>query len=475
MKYISTRGEPESLSFIDAVMEGLARDGGLLIPEKLPDFSDQLKELSHCSYQELALKIFTPFVGETLPQEQLKEIIIQSYSGFAHQEITPLIHLKRTSILELFHGPTLAFKDVALQFLGNLFSCILKERNQKMNILGATSGDTGSAAIYGVKGKERISIFILHPHEKVSPIQRRQMTCVLDKNVHNIAIDGNFDNAQAIVKEIFNDLEFKDHFRLGAVNSINWARIMAQIVYYFYAAFRFQSSFKNPPLVYSVPTGNFGDIYAGYLAKKMGLPIKNLILATNENNILSKTLETGVYKIGTLVQTFSPSMDIQVSSNFERLLFDLLDRDGNQVKEKMRTLKETKQFDLGADAHKKAQEDFVGIEISTNETLECIRKISKEEGMIIDPHTAVGVAAARKYTDDHVICLATAHPAKFGDAIFKATGKSPIFPHSLKDIMEKEESYQICKPQVSSIKELIRNQVRISLKIKSSARIVLSS
>jgi len=437
MRYISTRGIDAPKNFKQTAIEGLARDGGLLVPEKIPDFSNRLSELSNLSYQELALRIFEPFVDGELDHTTLQKLIQKSYQTFTHPDITPLIHSENLSILELYHGPTLAFKDIALQFLGNLFEEILERDNSNLNILGATSGDTGSAAIYGVKGKNRIHIFILHPKGRVSPIQEKQMTTILDDNVHNIAINGNFDDAQKIVKDLFNNLDFKDQFNLGAVNSINWVRVMAQIVYYFYATFRFFNRHNKDSVVFAVPTGNFGDIYAGYLAKKMGLPIEKLIMAVNENDILYRTLREGKYKIDKVHKTLSPSMDIQISSNFERFLFDLLDRDGEAVQQKMDSLKASGQFELSQRHLQKASQFIEAERIDTEEMLNCMKKFDAQ-GITLDPHTAVGVAAAEKSPYSNVICLATAHPAKFSEAVIQGTGKSPEIPKSLQGILEKE-------------------------------------
>lgn len=456
MRYISTRGRDSSRSFKQTAIEGLARDGGLFVPEIIPDFSNQLMELSKLSYQDLALRIFEPFVKDELSHEVLERLVQKSYQSFARPEITPLIHTESVSLLELFHGPTLAFKDIALQFLGNLFEKILEDEDSTLNILGATSGDTGSAAIYGVKGKNRIHIFILHPKGRVSPIQEKQMTTIMDSNVHNIAIEGNFDDAQKVVKDLFNNLEFKDKFHLGAINSINWVRVMAQIVYYFYAGFRFFEQHKRGSLVFSVPTGNFGDIYAGYLAKKMGLPIEKLIMAVNENDILYQTLRNGKYKIGNVHKTLSPSMDIQVSSNFERFLFDLLDRNGNAVQEKMDSLKTSGEFELSQDVLDKASHFIEAQRIDMEEMLACMKKFDSQ-GITLDPHTAVGVAAAEKSSYSNVVCLATAHPAKFSEAVEQGTGKSPKIPQSLQGILEKKSKCLECSADPIEIMNLIQS------------------
>ncbi|MDJ0805853.1 MAG: threonine synthase, partial [Gammaproteobacteria bacterium] len=328
MQYVSTRGGVEPVSFAQAVMMGLATDGGLLLPESFPQVDGEaLQRWSSLPFAELAVEVMQPYVADDIGREDLQRLAHESYDSFDHPEVTPVVDAGAHKILELFHGPTAAFKDVALQFLGNLFEFLLERSGGHLNILGATSGDTGSAAIYGVRGKERIHIFILHPHNRVSPIQERQMTTVLDANVHNIAIQGNFDDGQRIVKELFNDLAFKHDYRLGAVNSINWARILAQVVYYFYAWGRITGGDTGRKLSFSVPTGNFGDIFAGYVALRMGLPVERLILATNRNDILTRFVATGIYQAGQVYHTSSPSMDIQVASNFERYLYFVMDRD----------------------------------------------------------------------------------------------------------------------------------------------------
>lgn len=438
MRYISTRAQTEPRTFVQAIIEGLARDGGLFVPETLPDFSTQLEQLSSLSYKELALSIFQPFVGGEIKTEELESLIEKSYSTFRTEEVTPLSFVDRLGILELYHGPTLAFKDVALQFLGNLFELVLSRSDDHLTILGATSGDTGSAAIHGVRGKENIHIFMLHPKGRISPIQRKQMTTVLDDNVINIAIKGTFDDAQRMVKAIFNDLHFRDRYALGAVNSINWARVMAQIVYYFYAAFRYMDHYKADKVVFSVPTGNFGDIYAGYLAKKMGLPIDKLILATNENDILFRAINSGIYKISTVHSTLSPSMDIQIASNFERFVFDVCKKDGSAVKEKMDQLNDNHQFTLSAEEHAKAQESFIPVRVDTATTLSTMKRFYQKD-VVLDPHTAVGVAAALACGFENSIALATAHPVKFGDAVQQATGHEPKLPESLQGILERPE------------------------------------
>jgi len=438
MHYQSTRGGIDPIGFADAVMMGLATDGGLLVPAEIPQVTpDQLRRWAGLNFQELALEVMTPFIGDEIPREDLRSLIDRSYATFAHPEVTPLVEAGGNRILELFHGPTAAFKDVALQFLGNLFEYLLARSGGQLNIVGATSGDTGSAAIYGVRGKERIQIFILHPKGRVSPIQERQMTSVLDANVHNIAVRGTFDDAQSIVKSLFNDLPFKSAYHLGAVNSINWARILAQSVYYFYAWARVSGGDPERRLSFSVPTGNFGDVFAGYLAKRMGLPIERLVVATNRNDILTRFVRTGVYAVGDAVyQTLSPAMDIQIASNFERYLYFLLDGDSAQVRAAFESMRETGRLEVDAARHDQVRADFDAASASDEETLEQIRSTYSGSGYILCPHTAVGVHAARGMRD--VVCLATAHPAKFAEAVREAIGLEAAQPPSLQGLMDKE-------------------------------------
>ncbi len=435
MKYISTRGNIEPVSFKDAVMMGLATDGGLLLPERIPFIEEKtLESWKGLTYQDLAFEVISLYADD-IPSEDLRRLIRRSYEAFDHDEITPAIHKDGVYILELFHGPTLAFKDVALQLLGNLFEYLLKERKQKMNIVGATSGDTGSAAIYGVRGKENIAIYILHPHGKTSPVQALQMTTVLDDNVHNIAVRGTFDDCQNMVKALFNDLSFKDRYSLGAVNSINWARVLAQVVYYFYAYFRVAGA-PSEKVIFSVPTGNFGDIFAGYVAKRMGLPIKSLLLATNENNILTRFVNSGDYSLGAVVPTVSPSMDIQVASNFERYLFYLYEENPARVRESFAAFSKSGRMEFSDDERARVRRDFSSQSVNQQETLATIASFHEHTGYLLDPHTAVGVKAALDTVTDGtpVICLATAHPAKFGDAVAAATGLKPPRPAALSGI-----------------------------------------
>lgn len=418
-RYISTRGGLDAVGFRDTVMTGLAPDGGLLLPECIPDVSGKLDRWRDLSYPELAVEVLGEFIGEDLPRPTLENLVSRSYETFRHADIAPVVPVGDLHVLELFHGPTLAFKDFALQFLGQLFEHILHERGTSLTVLGATSGDTGSAAIAGVRGKDDIEVFIMHPHNRVSPIQARQMTTVTDPNVHNIAIEGTFDDGQRILKELFGDLSFKDQCRLGAVNSVNWARVLAQIVYYFHAAFRVCESTGADAVQAAVPTGNFGDIFAGYLAKRMGAPLRRLVLATNSNDILTRFFSTGRYQLGEVHATLSPSMDIQVASNFERYLYYRFDQNPERLTQVMAEFKRTGSLlvDGGDPAFAAGEADDAG-------TLETIREVYGKHNYLLDPHTAVGVCVARRFPlpDTPTVCLATAHPAKFEEAICRALG-----------------------------------------------------
>ena len=437
MRYVSTRGGVAPIGFAEAVMMGLATDGGLLVPASPPRLDDDtLRAWAKLRFQDLALEVMTPFVGDAIPRADLADLIERSYATFSHPEVTPVVRLGDQWLLELFHGPTAAFKDVALQFLGNLFEYLLERDGGRLNIVGATSGDTGSAAIAGVRGKARIQIFILFPDGRVSPIQERQMTTVLDPNVHTIAIRGTFDDGQRIVKQLFGDLEFKRELSLGAVNSINWARILAQMVYYFYAWARVTGGDPCHPVSFAVPTGNFGDIFAGYMAKRMGLPVERLIIATNRNDILSRFVHTGVYAAGEVYPTLSPAMDIQIASNFERYLYYLVDQDPVVVSSYLDFLGREGRMEVASHRLDRAQSHFDAVAVSDEATLAQIRETYERLGYILDPHTATGVRAAQGRTD--VICLATAHPAKFGEAVTQAIGREAEPPLALRGLMEKE-------------------------------------
>ena len=420
------------MNFQDAVLTGQAADGGLLLPERIPNVGDKLDSWKHLSFVELAVEIVRLFATDIV-DEDLESIISGAFASFDHPDTVPMVEQGSLRIMELFHGPTLAFKDVALQVLGGLFRHVLGERNAKLNILGATSGDTGSAAIASVRGRENINIFIMFPDGKTSRLQELQMTTVLDSNVHCLAIEGDFDDCQRIMKSIFNDLEFKNQYALGAVNSVNWARVMVQIVYYAYAALQ-----TNEPVSISVPTGNFGNICAGYIARRMGFPIHHLILATNENDILARFFSTGVYRRGSVHQTLSPSMDIQVASNFERYIYYLFEEDPQKLKIFMKTFADNAMAEIKD--YGKLNDCFVATRVDTSETLSTISNIPSRYGYVIDPHTAVGVAAAlRAKIDTPIVCLATAHPSKFPESVKKAIGQSPINHPRLEQLNNLEE------------------------------------
>lgn len=462
MKFISTRGDAPVLSFEEVILAGLAQDGGLYVPETLPSFSqEEIASWAGLNYQELAFEIISPFIDGEIGDADLKTIIGKAYSSFRHDAIAPLVQTGHNEwVLELFQGPTLAFKDFALQFLGHLLDFILAKHNKKVVVMGATSGDTGSAAIEGCRRCENIDIFILHPHQRVSDVQRRQMTTVLADNVFNIALEGNFDDCQNMVKASFRDQSFlPDGRQLVAVNSINWARIMAQIVYYFYSALALGAPQRG--ISYSVPTGNFGDIFAGYLAKKMGLPIEQLIIATNVNDILHRCISHNDHTKQQLAHSLSPSMDIMVSSNFERLLFDLYDRDGSAIKQLM------SEFEQGAmvlndDALSVARKLFSSARFDDESTLSVIENVYQQCEYLIDPHTAIGVAAARTERWSNsvpMVCLATAHPAKFPDAVLKANIAEPKLPQHMSDLFQKEERYTVLADDIDAVQSFIVNNL----------------
>ena len=458
MKYISTRGDIDPVGFKQAVMMGLARDGGLLLPESIPDVTERLQEWSGLSYVELAFEVMNLFTD--LPECDLKAVIEKSYSTFRDDEITPLVEVGGIHILELFHGPTLAFKDLALQFLGNIFEYILEEEDQYMNIIGATSGDTGSAAIYGVRGMERIKIFVMHPDGLVSPVQKAQMTSVLDDNIFNLAVDGTFDDCQAILKELFNDLEFKDKHSLGSINSINWARILAQVVYYFYAGLQAMKKSDSETVRFSVPTGNFGDIFAGYIASKMGLPISKLILATNENDILARFFNSGRYYMDSVNATISPSMDIQIASNFERYLYYWLGEDSEKLKELMGQFAETGDISVELGGNDTVDSLFIAGSGDTKATLATIKQFYNEYSYLLDPHTAVGVYVGLQHKgDDPLVCLSTAHPAKFGGAIKDALGEDKAYHPVLAALAGLPMRCESIPNSVNSVREYVEQRV----------------
>lgn len=444
MRYLSTRGKAPILDFEGVLLAGLADDGGLYVPQSWPRLGAELLAGGEpLSYPEIAYRVMQPFVGEAIDAENFRRMVGETYRVFDHPAVAPLRQLgDRLYLLELFHGPTLAFKDIALQLLGRLFDHVLEKRGRRLTILGATSGDTGAAAIAAVRGRAAIDIFILHPNHRVSTVQRRQMTTVADHNVHNIAIDGTFDDCQALVKTAFQDQALRKKFHLGAINSINWARVMAQIVYYVTAWAELNRAGPRP-VTFSVPSGNFGDAYAGYAAAQMGLPIEKLIVATNVNDILARFFQTGDYRVGKVTPTLSPAMDIQVASNFERLLFDLLGRDSGALDRLMGELSATGGFRLEPALLAKAGGLFAGVRVNEAETLAAMAACFKAHGVVIDPHTAVAYAAALRASEPNAarVVLGTAHPAKFAPAVAQALGREPEMPQSLGKVLEGEERF----------------------------------
>ena len=463
LEYVSTRGQAPKLGFEDATLAGLASDGGLYVPSACPKIdSTEIYNMAHQRYAEIAWRVMLPFVGDSITSGDLIKMIRKSYASFSHPEVAPLHRLEEDFfILELFHGPTLAFKDFALQFLGNLFDHILAQKKQRVTIIGATSGDTGSAAIEAFRGKENADIFILHPKGRISEVQRRQMTTVISKNVHNLAIDGSFDDCQNIVKALFNDASFRAEMQLSAVNSINWARILAQIVYYVYASARIGRETGNP-VSFCVPTGNFGNVYAGYVAKSMGLNIGRFLVATNSNDILARFFETGRMQKSAVVQTISPSMDIQISSNFERLLFDLYSRDGAAVAQIMTHFSKSGPFQVDENIMGRVRTVFSAGRQDDAQTKAVMRDVYDQHGYMIDPHTAVGIGVARrlKKPQETIVSLATAHPAKFPDAVFSALGKKPELPAFLEDLISRDEKLETLPMDVARVRDFIRTRAR---------------
>jgi len=462
VRYISTRGKAPVLNFEEVVLTGLARDGGLYLPESWPQFSrEDIEGLAGMSYAEAAAFLLQPFLGDSIDAADFRKMTEKAYAGFAHKAVVPVSQLGSNEFLmELYHGPTLAFKDVALQLLGLLYDHLLAREGKRVTIVGATSGDTGSAAIEACRGREAVDIFILHPKGRVSEVQRRQMTTVLDANVHNIAVEGDFDDCQAMVKAMFNDHEFRDSLAVSAVNSINWARVMAQIVYYFTAGVSLGA--PSRPISFSVPSGNFGDVYAGYAASRMGLPIEQLIVATNRNDILSRFFNSGEYRKSGVDPTISPSMDIQVSSNFERFLADLYGRDGDAIADLMGKLDSEGGFSVNMSLLNEGI--FAAGRCDEEETLATIRRTLDDSAKLVDPHTAVGLAvgeSCRKNTDVPLVTLSTAHPAKFPDAVEKATGERPELPKHMADLFEREERLVDLPNDIGTIKSYIKERARI--------------
>ena len=459
MEYISTRNTQDTFSFRDVFLKGLASDGGLFVPKEIPTFSKaELKVLKNLTYNELAVKIISKFCGNEFSEKEIVEIIENSYKNFRTKNVVILKKIGKLNLLELFHGPTLAFKDIAIQVIGNMYEKILKKNNLKINIVVATSGDTGAAAISAIKDRKNIKIFVLHPKNKISEVQRKFMTTVDSKNVFNIALEGNFDECQKFVKLMFADKNFSSSIKMSGVNSINWSRIAIQIIYYFFSYFKIAKEEKK--INFAVPTGNFGDIYAGYVAKKMGLPINKLIIATNNNDILKRVFNTGVYKPSKVKHTISPSMDIQIASNFERLIFDVCSSDSNETLRLMNDLNEKGEFTLKKENLDKIRESFFSESLSEEETKLVINKIYKKEGMLIDPHTAVAIGVVNKISlEDETVVLATAHPAKFSDEVMKETNIKPDLPEDLKKILNEKERIDQLPKDLKKVQNYILEKV----------------
>ena len=459
MEYISTRNSSKTFNFKEVFIKGLADDGGLFIPKSLNKFSEaEIDSFKKLSYQDLAKNIIFSFIGDFMSENDLSRIIDKSYSVFREKNVVKLIKVGDRSVLELFHGPTLAFKDVAMQLLGNFYEYYLNNENEKINIVVATSGDTGAAAIDAIKGKKNVNIFVLHPHNRVSSVQRKLMTTGKEQNVINIAINGNFDDCQNLVKSMFADKIFSNEIRMSGVNSINWARIIAQSVYYFYSYFLVED--KDRPLNFSVPTGNFGDVYAGYLAKKMGLPINKLVVATNQNDILHRAISKGSYEVEKVTETISPSMDIQIASNFERLIYDLNDCDDAKTINAMKDIREKGKYIIDQERLNKINTDFLSSKMSEEEVLETIKKVYDKFDIVLDPHSAIGYGAFDKVNlSGNNIVLATAHPCKFPDAIKNAINLKAELPKELMYILSEKENFDIIDNNIDKVKQHIKERI----------------
>ena len=459
MNYISTRNNKKNFSFTDVFLKGLADDGGLFVPKKIPSYSlKDFETLKNLNYRELTENIILKFCGDEFDKNEIKEIVKNSYKSFRAKNVVEIKKLGKLHLLELFHGPTLAFKDIAMQVIGNMYEKILKKLNLKINIIVATSGDTGAAAISAIKERNNIKIFVLHPENKVSKVQRKFMTTTNSDNVYNIALDGNFDECQEFVKNMFADKNFSNLINMSGVNSINWARIVVQVVYYFFSYFK--TATAGEKINFVVPTGNFGDIYAGYVAKKMGLPINKLVIATNNNDILRRVINTGIYKPSKVEHTVSPSMDIQVASNFERLIFDVCSCNPEITLQLMNNLKESGEFRLEKKYLSKIKESFCSESLSEKETRLVIKQVYKNQGMLIDPHTAVAVGVAGKIPlEGNTLILSTAHPSKFSDIILQQTNIKAELPENLKDILIKKEKYDKLPKNLKKVKSYILNNI----------------
>ena len=459
MEYISTRNTQKTFSFRDVFLNGLAPDGGLYVPTKIPLYSSQdLEKLRNLSYRELANQIILNFCGDEFTKFEIKDLIKKSYKDFNVKEVVALKKIGDINLLELFHGPTFSFKDIAMQVIGNMYENILKKKELKINIVMATSGDTGAAAVGAIKNRKNMKIFILHPKDKITEIQRKFMTTTRASNVFNIALDGNFDDCQKFVKSMFNNKNFRNTINMSGVNSINWARIIFQIVYYFYCYFKIAKF--NEKINFSVPTGNFGDTYAGYIAKKMGLPISKLVIATNKNDILKRVVFTGNYKPLEVENTVSPSMDIQVASNFERLLFDISSYDSKKTLRLMTELDEKGEFELEKEELKIIKDNFLSESLSDEETKSIISEVYNKYGMLVDPHTAVGIGVMKKISlKDKTVVLSTAHPLKFAGVVKEATGIKSELPEKLRSIMVEKEIYEKIPKDLKRVKNYILERI----------------
>ena len=457
MEYISTRNNQKIFTFKDIFLKGLADDGGLFIPKSVKPFSkEEINNFKNLSYNDLAAEIINPFIGDFMSKDDLISLISKSYSNFRTKNVVNINKLGNLKVLELFHGPTLAFKDIAMQLIGNFYEHHLNFEQKKINIVVATSGDTGAAAIDALKGKKNLNVFVLHPNNRISPVQRKLMTTCEASNVFNIAIQGNFDDCQNLVKAMFNDEKFSKSINMSGVNSINWARIIAQAVYYFYAYFKVGN---GQPLSFSVPTGNFGDIYAGYLAKKLGLPIDKLVVATNKNDILHRAISGGDYSQKKVMETNTPSMDIQIASNFERLLYDVKDCNSEVTKDLMIKIKNNT-YKIDTEDLGKIQKNFISEMLDENETIEMIKKINDEHQMVVDPHTAVGIGAVKKLgIEKNCVVLSTAHPCKFPKAIEDAISKTENLPNSLKYVNERKEKFELLSNDIQKVKKYVMNSI----------------
>ncbi|MGB0968322.1 MAG: threonine synthase [Halocynthiibacter sp.] len=463
MKYISTRGQAPELSFEDAMLTGLARDGGLYVPETVPTLTKaEIAEMAGKSYEDIAYRVMRPFVGDSFGDDEFRTLINNAYAGFAHDARAPLKQLAPNHfLLELFHGPTLAFKDFAMQLIGQMFQAALTKRGERVVIVGATSGDTGSAAIEAFKGLDNVDVFIMFPEGRVSEVQRRQMTTPSESNVHALAVKGDFDDCQARLKDMFNDHDFRDEVGLAGVNSINWGRVLAQVVYYFSSAVSLGAPHRE--VSFTVPTGNFGDIFAGYIAKKMGLPIKDLVIATNQNDILHRTMETGAYTKEGVSPSISPSMDIQVSSNFERALFDAYERDGDAIRSVMNDLSDSGSFTISQGAMEALREQFKSGRVSEEETSATIKDMLPRSGEVLCPHSAIGVRIGDQHLSEvPMITLATAHPAKFPAAVKDACGVDVGLPAHMADLFDRSERVTPVANDLDALTSLIRARLKSS-------------